>query len=61
VLGRVPIETRGLKKIQAICAVMHKLLQAIHAMLQTRTPFDGSRFYTPTDAVTDQSNFMPHR
>jgi transposase len=38
------IETRGLKKIQAVCAVMRKLLHAIHAMLKTRQPFDGSRF-----------------
>ncbi len=27
---------RGLKKIQAICAVMRKLLHAIHAMLKHR-------------------------
>jgi transposase len=39
------IEHRGLKKIQAICAVMRKLLHAIHGMLKTRQPFDGSRFY----------------
>jgi len=34
------IETRGLKKLQAVCAVMRKLLQAIHAMLKNRTTFD---------------------
>lgn len=39
------VETRGLKKIQAICAVMRKLLHAIHGMLSARQPFDGSRFY----------------
>ena len=39
------ITTRGLKKIQAICAVMRKLLHAIHAMLQGRQRFDGARFY----------------
>jgi transposase len=39
------IENRGLKKIQAICAVMRKLLHAIHGMLKTRQPFEGSRFY----------------
>lgn len=38
------IETRGLKKIQAVCAVMRKLLHAIHAMLTHRQAFDGSRF-----------------
>jgi transposase len=41
------IETRGLKKIQAICAVMRKLLHAIHGMLRHQQPFDGSRFYRP--------------
>jgi transposase len=39
------IENRGIKKIQAVCAVMRKLLHAIHGMLKTRTPFDSSRFY----------------
>ena len=35
----------GLKKIQAVCAVMRKLLHAIHGMLKTHQSFDGSRFY----------------
>jgi transposase len=39
------IEDRGLKKIQAVCAVMRKLLHAIHGMLKTGKPFDGQRFY----------------
>ena len=39
------IEARGLKPIQAVCAVMRKLLHAIHGMLKARQPFDGSRFY----------------
>lgn len=45
------IDTRGLKKIQAICAVMRKLLLAIHAMLKARTPFDSSRFYQSPEAT----------
>lgn len=32
---------------------MRKLLHAIHAMFRTRTPFDSSRFYTPTEAGAD--------
>lgn len=40
------IENNGLKKMQAICAVMRKLLHAIHGMLKTNKEFDGSRFYT---------------
>ena len=39
------IKDRGLKPIQAVCAVMRKLLHAIHAMIKTRQPFDGRRFY----------------
>jgi transposase len=39
------IEDNGLKKIQAICAVMRKLLHAIHGMLRSQSPFDNTRFY----------------
>jgi hypothetical protein len=39
------IEDNGLKKLQALCAVMRKLLHAIHGMLKTNKAFDGSRFY----------------
>ena len=39
------IEERGLKKIQAVCAVMRKLLHAIHGMLRHDADFDGTRFY----------------
>ncbi|WP_089723799.1 hypothetical protein [Candidatus Thiosymbion oneisti] len=45
------IDTRGLKKIQAVCAVMRKLLLAIQAMLKNRRPFDSSRFYSPAETV----------
>ena len=40
------INDNGLKKIQALCAVMRKLLHAIHGMLKTGNRFDGERFYT---------------
>lgn len=39
------IEQRGLKKLQAVCAVMRKLLHAIHGMLRSQTRFDSTRFY----------------
>jgi len=45
------IEKRGLKKLQALCAVMRKLLLAIHAMLRSRALFDGSRFYALSDTA----------
>lgn len=45
------IEERGLKKIQAVCAVMRKLLHAIHGMLKTQTPFDGQRVYVLQQAA----------
>lgn len=39
------IEDNGLTKLQAICAVMRKMLLAMHGMLKENKPFDGSRFY----------------
>jgi transposase len=39
------IKDNSVKKLQAVCAVMRKLLHAIHGMLQTQLPFDGTRFY----------------
>ncbi|WP_411726847.1 transposase [Methyloglobulus sp.] len=35
----------GKKPLQAICAVMRKLLHAIHGMLKHNQPFDNTRFY----------------
>lgn len=35
----------GKKKMQAICAVMRKLLHAVHGMLKSNRPFDGTKFY----------------
>lgn len=35
----------GKKPLQAVCAVMRKLLHAIHGMLTHDKPFDNSRFY----------------
>lgn len=43
------IEQRHLKKLQALCAVMRKLLHAIHGMLSHGTDFDGTRFYRGAD------------
>jgi transposase len=42
------IEDQGLKKMQALCAVMRKLLHAIHAMLKNELRFDSTRFYNIT-------------
>jgi transposase len=39
------IQDNGLKKVQAICAVMRKLLHAIHGMLKAKKEFDGACFY----------------
>ena len=35
----------GKKPLQAVCAVMRKLLHALHGMLTQDKPFDNSRFY----------------
>lgn len=46
------IEHRGLKKLQAVCAVMRKLLTALHPMLTSGTAFDGSRLFAlPAEAT----------
>ncbi len=39
------IEDNGLTKLQAVCAVMRKMLLAMHGMLKENKPFDGARFY----------------
>ena len=39
------INDNGITKLQAICAVMRKLLHAIHGMLKSGKSFDGTRFY----------------
>jgi len=35
----------GLRKMQALCAVMRKLLHAIYGMLKNKLPFDGQKFF----------------
>jgi len=42
----------ALKELQAVCAVMRKLLLAIHAMLRTNFPFDSRRFFSPNETTT---------
>lgn len=44
------VNDNGLRKIQALCAVMRKLLLSIHAMFRTNTPFKGEFFYTLKEA-----------
>ena len=39
------VNDNGLTKLQALCAVMRKLLVAIHAMLRTGKPFQSAWFY----------------
>lgn len=39
------LENRGLKKIQALVAVMRKLIHAIHGMFHQLKGFDSKRFY----------------
>lgn len=43
-------EKRGLLKIQALCAVMRKILHAIYGMLRNKQPFDGSMFFNMNTA-----------
>ena len=41
----------GKKPLQAVCAVMRKLLHAIHGMLKHDKPFDNTRFYSIPEAA----------
>ena len=47
------INDRGLKKRQALCAIMRKMLHAIHAMFETNQMFDNTRFYKTPLAKAD--------
>ena len=38
----------GKKPLQAVCAIMRKLIHAIHGMLKNDEPFDNTRFYKIT-------------
>lgn len=40
------INDNGLTKMQALCAVMRKMLLAIYGMLKENQPFNGKRFFT---------------
>lgn len=51
------INDNGLYKRQALCAVMRKLLHAIHGILSSRQPYDSSRFYkTPLAKVNKKKS-----
>jgi len=39
------INDNGLKKIQAICAIMRKLLMSIASIIRDNSEFDGAKFY----------------
>lgn len=45
---------RGKTPMQVVCAVMRKLLHAIHGMLQSHSPFNGSRFYLIPQSFVSQ-------
>ena len=48
------VQHRGLRRIQALCAVMRKLLHAIYGMWKSQTAFDPERFYqapAPSQAI----------
>jgi transposase len=39
------IVDNGKKPLQAVCAIIRKLLHAIHGILKNNEPFDNTRFY----------------
>jgi cytochrome c556 len=42
-----PDPKRGKFKMQALVAVMRKLLHAFHGMFKTHQPYDGSKLFRP--------------
>ena len=48
------IEDNGLKKMQAVCAVMRKILHAIYGMTHSKTMYDSRRFYRLPAIVTQE-------
>jgi transposase len=45
------INDNGLKKMQALCAVMRKILVSMHRMLKNNIPFNGALFYALPDVA----------
>jgi transposase len=45
----------GKLPLQAVCAVMRKLLHAIHDMLTQDQPFDNTRFYASPASIDQQA------
>ena len=50
------IQDNGLTKLQALCAIMRKLLHAIHGMLKTKSPFQGALFYSAATSVSSATS-----
>ena len=47
----------GLLKMQALCAVMRKLLHAIWGMFNTKQPYDNTRFYAfEANTIKEEKN-----
>lgn len=47
------VNDNGLTKLQAVCAVMRKMILAMHGMLKANKSFDGQRFYPLIEAAAD--------
>ena len=47
------VNDNGLTKLQAVCAVMRKMILSMHSMLKENKPFDGQRFYLLKGTAAD--------
>ncbi|MDP2430884.1 MAG: IS110 family transposase, partial [Pseudomonadota bacterium] len=45
------LAARGKTPMQVVCAVMRKLLHAIHGMFHSNTPFVGEKFFVMTQVA----------
>lgn len=48
------LTTAGKTPMQALCAVMRKLVHALHGMLTHNQPFDNTRFYASPSLITPE-------
>ena len=49
---------KGKYKMQALVAVMRKILHALHAMLKTHQPYDGSKLFRLKSAPAQEVTYV---
>ncbi len=53
------LQAQGKVKMQALVAVLRKLLHALHAMFKTHQPYDGSKLFRLTSTLVQEVTSAP--